>query len=274
MPSIALFQMNSGINPDANCDAICDAIQGAADRGAAMLFAPEMCTLLDRDRGRASKLIVPEKNNAQIEQLREACLRRAIWCSLGSIPVLLDNGKFANRSIVLTDKGEVAARYDKLHMFDVDLDTGESWRESAAYQAGERVVTVETPVGKLGLTICYDIRFPALFEELGRQECDIISIPAAFTVPTGEAHWHVLQRARAIEATAFVVAAAQSGSHEDGRTTYGHSMVTDPWGKVIIDMKHTSGLAVVDVDLNRISEVRTQIPSLANKRAIPKSTVS
>lgn len=271
MAYIALFQMTSGINPEANCDAIDTAIQSAADRGAEMLFTPEMCTLLDRDRARASGLIVTEENNMQIQRLREACLRNSIWCSLGSVPVMLDNGKFANRSLVLTDKGEIAARYDKLHMFDVDLETGESWRESAAYQPGDQVVTVNTPLGKLGLTVCYDIRFPALFEELGRQNCDLIAIPAAFTVPTGQAHWHVLQRARAIEATAFVIAAAQCGKHEDGRNTYGHSMVIDPWGSVIADMEQKNGLSIVELDLTRISEVRTQIPSLANKRNIPKS---
>ena len=155
-------------------------------------------------------------------------------------------------------------------MFDVDLDSGESWRESNAYKAGGGAVSVpDTPLGRLGLTICYDIRFPALFDALGRERCDVIAIPAAFTVPTGKAHWHVLQRARAIEASAFVVAAAQVGEHADGRRTYGHSLVVDPWGEVLLDMGgDAAGLAFCDIDLARIAEVRAQVPSLANRRQI------
>ena len=156
-------------------------------------------------------------------------------------------------------------------MFDVDLSTGESWRESNAYAAGEQVVTVDgTPLGRLGLTVCYDIRFPALFEALAQRRCDAIAVPAAFTVPTGEAHWHVLQRARAIEASAFVVAAAQVGKHADGRRTYGHSLVVDPWGEVMLDMGgERSGIAFADLDMARIAEVRRQVPSLENRRKIP-----
>ncbi|MGE5952430.1 MAG: nitrilase-related carbon-nitrogen hydrolase, partial [Qipengyuania vulgaris] len=155
---------------------------------------------------------------------------------------------------------------------DVDLATGESWRESNAYDAGDKAVVVEeTPVGRLGLAICYDLRFPALFDALGKRRCDCISIPAAFTVPTGKAHWHVLQRARAIEASAFVVAAAQVGEHEDGRTTYGHSLVIDPWGEVLLDMGGKgAGLGFAKIDLSRIKEVRQQVPSLANRREIDK----
>jgi predicted amidohydrolase len=154
-------------------------------------------------------------------------------------------------------------------MFDVDLATGESWRESNAYAPGEGVVTVETPVGRLGLTICYDLRFPALFEALGKAACDVIAIPAAFTVPTGQAHWHIMQRARAIEATAYVVCAAQVGTHEDGRSTYGHSMVIDPWGEVLLDMGgERADLAFAEIDRARIADVRAQVPCLANKRQI------
>jgi predicted amidohydrolase len=157
-------------------------------------------------------------------------------------------------------------------MFDVDLATGESWRESAAYAPGEAVVVANTPLGKLGLTICYDLRFPALFEELGRQSCDVIAIPAAFTKPTGAAHWHVLQRARAIEASAYVISAAQVGQHADGRETYGHSLVIDPWGEVLLDMGgEAAGLAFAEIDPVRTAEVRAQLPSLANRRPIPKS---
>src|SRR5690606_14646424 len=175
-------------------------------------------------------------------------------------------------SLLIDDQGEIAARYDKIHMFDVQLETGESWRESAAYAAGEGAVTAETPAGRLGLTVCYDIRFPALFEALGRQLCDLIAIPAAFTVPTGKAHWHVLQRARAIEASAYVVAAAQVGRHADGRETYGHSLVVDPWGDVLLDLgDEAPGLGFAEIDPARIAQVRRQLPSLANRRPIPKS---
>ncbi len=202
----------------------------------------------------------------------EAAARAGLWVALGSLAIRREDGRLANRSFVIDGGGNVVARYDKIHMFDVTLASGESWRESAAYAPGEEVVTVATPAGKLGLTVCYDIRFPALFEELGRRSCDVIAIPAAFTVPTGKAHWHVLQRARAIEASAYVVAAAQVGEHEDGRRTYGHSLVVDPWGEVLLDMGgETPGLAFAELDPARIAEVRAQLPSLANKRAIPRS---
>ncbi|HZV10235.1 MAG TPA: nitrilase-related carbon-nitrogen hydrolase, partial [Novosphingobium sp.] len=171
--------------------------------------------------------------------------------------------------------GEIRARYDKIHMFDVDLETGESWRESAAYAPGEAVVVAETPVGRLGLAICYDLRFPALFEALGQARCDLIAIPAAFTVPTGRAHWHLLQRARAVEASAYVVSAAQVGQHADGRATYGHSLVVDPWGEVLLDMGgEAAGLAFAEITPERIAKVRRELPALANRREIPRSVLS
>ncbi|MDN3645356.1 carbon-nitrogen hydrolase family protein [Pontixanthobacter aestiaquae] len=274
MTRIAVLQMTSGIDPEANCAAITDALSKAAQGRAAMLFTPEMCSLLDRDRARAAPHIVDEVENETLSAIQMACQQNDIWAVLGSIPVSRDSGKSANRSIVIDNEGVIRARYDKMHMFDVDLDTGESWRESNAYQAGDAVVAVETPIGRLGLTICYDIRFPALYQELGKQYCDAIAIPAAFTVPTGKDHWRVLQRARAIEASAYVVAAAQVGEHEDGRTTYGHSLVVDPWGKVILDMGDDTGLGFADIDPARIAEVRAQLPSLANRRDIPKSPQS
>ena len=185
-----------------------------------------------------------------------------------------EDGRWANRSFLVDAQGELVARYDKIHMFDVQLATGESWKESAAYAPGEQVVTAETPAGRLGLTVCYDIRFPALFEELGRQSCDIIAIPAAFTVPTGKAHWHLLQRTRAIEASAYVVSAAQVGEHEDGRRTYGHSLVVDPWGDVVLDMGgEEPGVGFAEIDPQRIADIRAQLPSLANRRPIPRFSV-
>ena len=271
MHRISILQMTSGIDPEENGAAIVAAVKATAEGGGSMLFTPEMCGLIDRDRKRAAKHIVSEEDSGVLTSVRHACAEHGVWVSLGSLPVLGEGGRFANRAFVIDGAGEIRARYDKIHMFDVDLETGESWRESSAYEAGDRVSTVETPLGKLGLTICYDIRFPALFQELGNKRCDLIAIPAAFTVPTGRDHWHVLQRARAIEASAFVVAAAQVGRHEDGRETYGHSLVVDPWGKVILDMEQGEGLEFAELDLSRIAEVRKQLPSLANRRDIPRS---
>ncbi len=272
MPKIALLQMTSGTDPLANAASIADAAALAAGEGASMLFTPEMAGLLDRNRKRAAEHIVPESESPVVERVARAAGDAGIWIALG-IPVALEDGRWANRTVLFDAQGQVAARYDKIHMFDVELDTGESWRESAAYAPGEQVVTVEdTPLGRLGLTICYDIRFPALFEELGRRACDAVAIPAAFTVPTGKAHWHLLQRARAVEASAFVIAPAQVGEHADGRSTYGHSLVVDPWGEVLLDMGgDKAGLALCDIDPGRIAEVRKQLPSLANKRVIPTS---
>lgn len=268
---IALFQMTSGIDPLANADAIAGAARRAADEGAAMVFTPEMCGLLDRDRSRATRHIVPEADNPVLAAARSAARDLGLWIDLGSLAVLRDDGKWANRAFIIDSDGEISARYDKIHMFDVDLATGETWRESAAYTPGDAVVTVETPLGRLGLAICYDLRFPALFEELGRRRCDAIRIPAAFTVPTGKAHWHLLQRARAVEASAWVISAAQGGKHQDGRETFGHSLVVDPWGEVVYDGGEGSSLGFAIIDPARTGEVRAQLPSLANKREIPRS---
>ena len=285
MTRIALLQMTSGIDPARNAATIVDAVRRAGYGGAAMMFTPEMSGLIDRDRKRAISHVVPEAQDRVLEATRAAAAQVGIWVALGSLAVARDDGRFANRALVIDPTGAIAGRYDKLHMFDVDLATGESWRESNAYTPGETLGVVEdTPVGRLGLAICYDVRFPALFEALGRRRCDTIAIPAAFTVPTGRDHWHLLQRARAVEASAFVVSAAQVGHHEDGRDTYGHSVVIDPWGKVLLDMggadgggtdggeaenAGTAGLGFVDLDFGRIPDVRGQLPSLANRRIIP-----
>lgn len=269
MPRVGVLQMTSGIDPQANARVMADAVAAAAAGGAAMVFTPEMSGLVDRKRDRAMAHVVREDEDRVLSAVREAAARAGIWVAIGSLAIAREDGRWANRAFVIDASGEIAARYDKLHMFDVDLATGESWRESNAYAAGDEVVTVQTPLGRLGLAICYDIRFPALFEALGRQKCDVIAIPAAFTVPTGMAHWYLLQRARAVEASAFVVSAAQCGQHEDGRETYGHSLVIDPWGEVILDMGGTgAGLAFADLDPARIAEIRRQLPSLANRRAI------
>jgi predicted amidohydrolase len=272
MTRIALLQTTTGIDPAANSATLVAGVEEAAQGAAAMLFTPEMSGLLDRDRDRAAPHVVSEDANPVLAAVRAAAQANGIWVALGSLAVARADGLWANRSLVIDGQGEIVARYDKIHMFDVELATGEAWRESAAYAPGEAVVTAETPLGRLGLAVCYDVRFPALFEALGRQCCDVIAIPAAFTVPTGNAHWHLLQRARAVEASAYVVAAAQVGEHADGRRTYGHSLVVDPWGDVVLDMGgEAPGLAFAEVDPPRIAEIRRQLPSLANRRTIPKS---
>ncbi|MEJ2458595.1 MAG: carbon-nitrogen hydrolase family protein [Novosphingobium sp.] len=269
MALAAILQMTTGIDPAVNAATIVKAMAEARGKGAAMLFTPEMSGLLDRKRGRARASIRSEAEDIVLAAVCESAVRDGIWVHLGSLAIAREDGRWANRAFVIDDKGEIRARYDKIHMFDVDLATGESWRESNAYAAGEDVVTVETPLGRLGLAICYDIRFPALFEALGRAKCDVIAIPAAFTVPTGKAHWHLMQRARAVEASAYVLCAAQVGHHDDGRETYGHSLAIDPWGEIRLDMGgEVPGLGYAEIDQARLAEVRAQLPSLANRRVI------
>ncbi|HYJ81603.1 MAG TPA: nitrilase-related carbon-nitrogen hydrolase, partial [Allosphingosinicella sp.] len=214
---IALYQARTGIDPEANARALVAAVEEAAAGGAAILFTPEMSGLLDRDRARAEANLQVEAADPVLAAVRSAAARSGIWVHLGSLAVRGESGgKLHNRSYLLSDTGEIRASYDKLHLFDVDLATGESWRESLSYVAGGRSVVADCPAGPLGLSICYDLRFPDLYRALTGAGAQILAVPAAFTVPTGQAHWHVLLRARAIEAGAWVVAAAQSGRHEDG----------------------------------------------------------
>src|SRR6185369_2405029 len=271
MTRIALFQSNTGIDPAANAKALVDAIGEAASGGAAMLFTPEMSGLLDRNSERASANLRQEDSDVVLAACRDAAREHGIWVHLGSLAILVDDGKVANRGFVIDRAGNVQARYDKIHLFDVDLPTGESWSESAVYRAGQSAVVVNgTPIGKLGLTICYDLRFPALFARIAEAGADVITVPAAFTVPTGQAHWHTLLRARAIEAGLFVVAAAQVGHHDDGRNTFGHSLVVDPWGDVLLDMGEETGVGFAEIELARISDVRSRIPALNHRRPIPE----
>ncbi|MEL7446263.1 MAG: carbon-nitrogen hydrolase family protein [Pseudomonadota bacterium] len=272
MARIAVLQMTSGIDPEANYAVISQAAVNAREAGAAVLFTPEMALLLDRDRKRASGWIDSDAPDRMLHRLAELQRELGLAIAIGSMPVAGGKGRWLNRSFFFGGNPEQQQQhYDKIHMFDVKLSTGEEWQESSAYEPGNRIVTIEeTPVGRLGLTVCYDLRFPAMFQALAARRCDAIAVPAAFTVPTGKAHWHILLRARAIEASAFVIAAAQVGSHEDGRETYGHSLVVDPWGEVLLDMGGDGpDLGFCDVDLNRVEEVRSQLPSLANAREIP-----
>ena len=269
MTRIALFQSCTGIDPAASARSLVAAIEEAAAGGAEMLFTPEMSGLLDRDKERAAANARSEADDEVLAACREAANSNKLWVHLGSLALKVGDGKLANRAFVIDSEGEIRARYDKIHLFDVDLATGESWRESAVYAGGSQAVTVDgTPVGRLGLTICYDLRFPALFERLTGDGAQAVAVPAAFTVPTGQAHWHVLLRARAIEAGVFVIAAAQSGTHADGRTTYGHSLLVDPWGEILLDMGTETGVGFADLDLARIDQVRGRVPAISHRREI------
>ena len=273
MPRIGVLQMTSGIDPVVNAATLVDAIRAAGREGAAMLFTPEMSGLIDRDRSRAAGSIVAEDADIVLAAVRKAAAETGVWVHLGSLAIRRPDGKLANRGFLIDASGAIRARYDKLHLFDVDLPSGESWRESAAYVGGDTAVVVDTPVGMLGASICYDLRFADLYRALSDAGATLLSVPAAFTRPTGAAHWHVLLRARAIEAGAYVVAAAQTGVHADGRATYGHSLVIDPWGEVILDMGEATGLAFADLDPASVDAVRSRIPVLKHRRPIPPVTI-
>ena len=261
--------MCSGIDPNENARQLSSLIAESADGDATIIFTPEMTGLLDRDRTRAAKMIRNEADDVVLSTARTEARKGRIWVQLGSLAIRTSNEpgeKWVNRSYLINPDGEITARYDKIHLFDVNLSPDETLRESSAYAGGSSAVVAAVPGAMLGLSICYDVRFPGLYEALTDAGADILSIPAAFTVPTGKAHWEILLRARAIEAGAFVVAAAQSGGHEDGRSTYGHSMVVDPWGEILLDMGDRNGLEFCDLDMTKISEVRSRVPAIANRK--------
>ena len=266
----AILQMTSGIDPAHNAQTIVEAVERAKAEGADMLFTPEMAGQMDRNRSRVAASLTDEQGNIVLAAVREAAAKAGLWVHLGSLALKGErgDGRWSNRSFVIDDGGSIRARYDKIHLFDVDLATGESWRESSVYGPGERVVVIDTPWARLGLSICYDLRFPDLYRALSNAGATILLVPSAFTVPTGEAHWHVLLRARAIEAACFVIAPAQTGQHEDGRETFGHSSVVDPWGDILLDMGTQSGLAFADIEMERVATVRSHVPAIANRRGI------
>lgn len=237
-----------------------------------MLFTPEMVGCLDRNRERAAVSLADEANDHVLAAVREAARKAGLWVHIGSLGLKHEraDGRWVNRGFMIDDAGAIRARYDKIHLFDVDLPDGISWRESAVYGAGEALAAVDTPWARMGLSICYDLRFADLYRRLSDAGASVLLIPAAFTVPTGEAHWETLLRARAIESACFVIAVAQVGHHEDGRDTYGHSMVIDPWGEVLIDMGDKEGLDFVDIDFARVEQVRARIPVLAHRRRLPE----
>ncbi len=267
MTRIGVVQTCTGIDPAASADALGTEIADLAARGAEIVFTPEMSNLLDRDRSRGAGKMTSEGDDVVLAAVRDAARACGVWVQLGSIALKSELGdRLANRAFLVNADGDIVARYDKIHLFDAQLAGGESYRESAAYVPGDRAVVAPTPWGGIGLTICYDVRFPMLYNGLATAGADLIAVPAAFTRPTGIAHWHTLLRARAIETGAFIVAAAQSGEHADGRVTYGHSLVVDPWGTVLLDMGTDPGGDVADIDLTMVATTRARIPSLTHAR--------
>jgi predicted amidohydrolase len=263
----ACVQMRSGRDPGANRDAAVAGVREAASRGAAYIQTPEMTSLVERSRERLFERVTTEDQDATLAGLRQAARETGTVVHIGSIAVRAGD-KIANRAYLIGADGEILASYDKLHLFDVDLPSGERWRESATYTGGACAVVAATPWAMLGLTICYDIRFPALYRALAEAGAEILTAPACFTRQTGEAHWHILQRARAIETGAFVISAAQVGIHEDGRETFGHSLIVDPWGRVLADAGGAEpGVILAEIDLAQVADARARIPALQHGRA-------
>ncbi|GAM99261.1 carbon-nitrogen hydrolase [alpha proteobacterium U9-1i] len=259
----AAIQLRSGIEPAANRAQALPFIREAAAAGARFIATPENTYRLDRDRERALAAAGPEKGDAELAAWGRLAQEHGVWLLLGSAAIAAGNGKVFNRSFLFDDNGKVAARYDKINMFDVTLGGGETYRESETVEGGKTAVLVDGPMSaKIGLSICYDLRFPNLYNAYARAGAEIITVPAAFTVPTGQAHWETLLRARAIEAMAYVIAPAQGGRHEDGRATYGHSVIVDPWGKVLAKLDHDEpGFIVADLDLDQVAANRAKIPA-------------
>jgi predicted amidohydrolase len=243
-------------------------VREAAAAGARLIVTPEGTNILQKDREVLLPQLASLADDPVVKGLREAARDLSVWIDVGSALVKREDGKVANRQVLIRPDGSIAATYDKLHMFDVDLPTGETARESATYEPGDRAVVAEVEGLKLGLTICYDLRFPALYRALAMAGATVITIPAAFTRPTGQAHWEVLMRARAIETGSYVLAPAQGGFHEDGRGTYGHSLVVEPWGQVLAKLDHDEpGVLVAELDLAAPAKARAAIPVLTNARA-------
>lgn len=263
----ALIQTTSGRDPSATVDGILPSIEEAAGEGAEFVMLPETVGMMEPDPKLLREKAKPEAETIPLERFRDAAARAGVWLLVGSLVVEAEDGdKLANRSFLVDGSGEIQARYDKIHLFDVELSSGERYRESANYRHGDRMVTAETPWGSLGMTVCYDLRFPHLYRAQAHKGADFLSVPSAFTRPTGQAHWHTLLRARAIETGCYVFAPAQCGEHEGGRQTYGHSLVVDPWGEVVADGGDIPGIVVADVDVSRVAAARAQVPSLNHDR--------
>jgi predicted amidohydrolase len=262
----ACVQMRSGRDPLANRDAAVALVREAADAGAHYVQTPEMTSLVERSKASLFEKVTAQDDDPTLAALREVARERGIVIQIGSLAVR-NGDKVANRAFLIDGQGAITASYDKLHLYDVDLPNGERWRESATYTSGACAVVVDTPWAPVGLAICYDIRFPALYRALAEAGATILTAPACFTQQTGEAHWHVLHRARAIETGSFMISAAQGGHHEDGRDTYGHSLIVDPWGKVLADANGAEpGVILAEIDLSRVADARARIPALQHAR--------
>lgn len=258
----ACVQMRSGIDRTQNTVHALDLINEAADAGAVFITTPEMTNAVDRKGRRLLDGLPDEAQLDEIAVFGKAAKAREVWLLIGSV-ALRQGDRAANRSLLFAPDGSIVARYDKLHMFDVDLPNGESWKESKIYKPGTRAVLVDTPLAKVGLSICYDVRFPGLYRSLAQAGAEILCVPAAFTRQTGEAHWKTLLRARAIENGAYVIAAAQGGLHEDERETYGHSMIIGPWGEILAEAQGDEpGVVTADIDIEKVHKVRQRIPNL------------
>jgi predicted amidohydrolase len=262
----ACIQLNAKPELGANLDSAERWVRNAAAQGATFVATPENTSGMHADRKALIAAALPEDGHPGLVRFSTLARETGIWLLIGSLSILLENGKLANRSFLFAPSGEIAARYDKIHMFDSDPPDGQAYRESATFEPGDRAVVTETPFGRLGLTICYDVRFPALYAALARGGASIIAVPAAFTVPTGKAHWQVLLRARAIETGSFVIAPAQTGEHAGGRRTYGHSLIISPWGEVLADGGENEGIVVADCDLERVAQARRMIRALDHIR--------
>ena len=262
----ALVQLRAGRAIAPNLDQAEALIRQAAKGAADYVQTPENSALMELEPERVLALVQPEAENVPLSRLRSLAVELGIWLHIGSLGIKIGEGRVANRSYVIDPEGEIAARYDKLHMFDVDLAGGESYRESHYYRPGSKAVIAELPFGRLGMTICYDLRFPALYRALATEGANLIAIPAAFTKQTGQAHWHVLVRARAIETGAFVLAATQGGLHENGRETFGHSIIVSPWGEILAEAGEDPEVIFADIDLGASDEARVRIPALKHGR--------
>lgn len=259
----AAIQMRSGLDRATNAKAALELVAAAAAKGASFVSTPEMTNVVDRDAGRLFETIRPESGTAEIAEFADAARRLGIYLHVGSLAVRTAERRAANRGFLFAPDGRIAARYDKIHRFDVDLPGGESWRESRVYDAGAEAMVAKTPLANFAMTVCYDLRFPQLYRADAQAGADVFLIPAAFTRQTGEAHWHVLQRARAIECGAFVVAAAQGGVHEDGRHTFGHSLIIGPWGEILAEARgEDPQIIVAAIDPARAADARARIPNL------------
>ena len=264
--TVGLIQMRSGLDPASNLATVVNLVEEARRAGADYVLTPEMTNILALKREQLFANIVAEDNDPTLARLRELARQHAIYVHIGSLALRGSPDKAVNRSFLIGRRGEIVARYDKIHMFDVDLAGGESYRESNNYRPGELAVVADLPWGRLGLTVCYDLRFPALYRALAEAGASFLAIPSAFTRQTGEAHWHVLQRARAIENGCFVLAAAQGGKHENGRETFGHSLVVDPWGRILAEGGSEPGVILAEIDPAEVAAARGRIPSLNHGR--------